>query len=88
LEKYSTEDRDLTSGLDSESITATEIPDFGSLATLMQEYGKAIFQIEQSDTKIITDSGYPWAGATWTDAKRRMEKFKQKFEELAQRLPD
>jgi len=88
LKKYSTEEKDLTSGLDSESITATEIPDFGSLAPLMQEYGKAIFQIERSDTKTITESGYPWAGATWTDAKRRMDEFKQKFEELAQRLPD
>jgi len=87
LKKYSENDLDLTSGLDEDRISVTEIPDFGSLAPLMQEFGKAIFQIEQQDTKVITDSGNPWSGATWKDAKERMATYKSKFEEIEQRLP-
>lgn len=87
LRKYSEDDLDLTSGLDKDSISVTEIPDFGSLAPLMQVSGKAIFQIEQQDTKAISPRGVSWAGATWEDAKRRMATYKTKFEEIEQRLP-
>jgi cellulose biosynthesis protein BcsQ len=87
LKKHSNDTLDLTSGLNEDSISVTEIPDFGSLAPLMQEFGKAIFQIEQQDTKVINERGISWSGATWTDAKRRMATYKSKFEEIEQRLP-
>ncbi len=87
LKKYSTTDLDLTSGLNKDTVSVTEIPDFGSLSPLMQELGKAIFQIEQHDTKAISEKGISWGGATWTDAVRRMAEFKSKFEKIEQRLP-
>lgn len=86
LERFSSTSRDLTSGLSLENISVTEIPDFGSLAPLMQEYGKAVFQIQQKDTSIITESGGPWTGATWKDAQERMRQFRSKFEEIEERL--
>lgn len=86
LKKYSTDQRDLTCGLDSGDITITNIPDFGSLAPLMQECGKAVFNISRSETAVISDSGKPWGGATWTDAERRMSEYKQRFVEIKTRL--
>lgn len=87
LKKYSIKDLDLTSGLNKDTVSVTEIPDFGSLSPLMQELGKAIFQIEQRDTKVISEKGISWVGATWTDAVRRMAEFKSKFEKIEERLP-
>lgn len=62
------------------------IPDFQSLAPLMQEFSVPIFDIKQHMTSTITDSGANWTGATWTGAKDRMEGFKQKFESIIDRL--
>jgi len=67
-------------------ISVTEIPDFGSLAPLMQEFGKPVFEINQEDTKVITDTGKPWTGVTWVDAQNRMKSFKSKFEDIVKRL--
>jgi chromosome partitioning protein len=86
LRKYSEKTLDLTSGLGLEEITVTEIPDFGSLSPLMQEYGKAVFQIERNDTKIITKEGQAWSGATWKDAQERVDYYRERFEEIAKRL--
>ena len=86
LRKYSGEGMDLTSGLGKNEITVTEIPDFGSLATVSQEYGKAIFQVERQDTSIVTESGYAWTGGTWKDAEKRIALYKSKFEEIEKRL--
>lgn len=62
---------------------AVEIPDFNQLAPLMQEVGKAVFKIEQSDTARITDSGTPWVGNNWTQAKERMKDYRARFKILA-----
>ncbi len=86
LNKHSNKEINLALNLDDTNITVTQIPDFGSLAPLMQEYGKAVFQIEQDDTKIITESGSAWAGATWKDAVHRIESYRAKFEEIQKRL--
>jgi chromosome partitioning protein len=85
LKKYSG-DRDMTAGMKSTSSPMIEIPDFGSLASVMQEYGKAVFQIEQKDTKILADNNQPWAGATWTGALERMKDFRSRFETIKDRL--
>lgn len=63
--------------------TATSIPDFGQLAPLMQEVGKAIFNISQNDTARITESGVQWVGKNWTHAQQRMTEYKKRFKELA-----
>ncbi|WP_080425121.1 ParA family protein [Burkholderia ubonensis] len=62
---------------------AAEIPDFNQLAPLMQEMGKAVFNITRGDTARITDSGTPWSGNNWTQAEERMENYKKLFSKLA-----
>lgn len=62
---------------------ATSIPDFGQLAPLMQEVGKAVFSITQQDTAKIADSKKPWVGNNWTDAEKRMSSYKECFKVLA-----
>lgn len=62
---------------------AVEIPDFNQLAPLMQEVGKAVFNISRADTALITESGDPWAGNNWTQAETRMATYRQLFATLA-----
>ncbi|HHE4876658.1 ParA family protein [Morganella morganii] len=56
-----------------------EIPDFNQLAPLMQEVGKAVFNISQQDTALITKSGEPWRGNNWSSAVGRMNSYKRLF---------
>ena len=86
--KYSSDGQDLTFGLTKEKISVTEIPDFGSLAPLMQEYGKAVFQITREDTAVVVDSGIAWWGNTWKDGQNRMAISKSKLEDIYARLED
>lgn len=65
---------------------AAQIPDFNQLAPLMQEVGKAVFQITQKDTARITESGEPWLGNNWTGAVKRMDEYKSLFNKLANTL--
>ncbi|CAH0352503.1 AAA family ATPase [Aquabacterium sp. CECT 9606] len=65
---------------------AIEIPDFNQLAPLMQEVGKAVFDISRADTARITDSGLPWTGNNWTQAADRMKAYKALFCTLAEKL--
>jgi cellulose biosynthesis protein BcsQ len=85
LNKFSTQEKQLCPISKAEYI-ATQIPDFGTLAPLMQEVGKAVFDISQEDTGLVTDSGIPWAGGTWKDAENRMSNFQNCFDDLAKRL--
>jgi chromosome partitioning protein len=62
---------------------AVEIPDFNQLAPLMQEVGKAVFNITRADTAHIAESGKPWSGNNWTQAEDRMKTYKALFERLA-----
>lgn len=61
---------------------AVEIPDFNQLAPLMQEVGKAVFNISQDDTAHITESGSPWLGNNWGQAVTRMEDYRKRFKKL------
>lgn len=85
LEKHSTPQR-LLCPLGSAQFIAAQIPDFGTLAPLMQEVGKPVFGIAQEDTALVTESGIAWAGGTWADAEERMKKYKVCLEQLATRL--
>lgn len=62
---------------------AVEIPDFNQLAPLMQEVGKAVFNIVRADTALIAESGEPWSGNNWTQAADRMTNYKKLFASLA-----
>ncbi|MES2684884.1 MAG: ParA family protein [Pseudomonadota bacterium] len=85
LKKHSTEKRELCP-LGKDEYIAAQIPDFGTLAPLMQEVGKAVFSIVQEDTALVTESGIAWGGGTWTDAEKRMTTFQVCFENLTERL--
>lgn len=58
---------------------SVEIPDFNQLAPLMQEVGKAVFNIDQADTALITKSLKPWKGNNWSGAQKRMATYKALF---------
>lgn len=62
---------------------AVEIPDFNQLAPLMQEVGKAVFNLERDDTARISESGKPWMGNNWTQAQARMGDYRATFAKLA-----
>lgn len=85
MQKHSTSNKPLYLPTSNDPI-ATEIPDFNQLAPLMQEVGKAVFNITQSDTARITDSGQPWVGNNWTQAKDRMTEYRNRFSALANNL--
>lgn len=65
---------------------AIEIPDFNQLTPLMQDVGKAVFNIEREDTARISDKGLAWSGNNWSKAQTRMEDYRGRFEKLAKIL--
>ncbi|MFC3785599.1 cellulose biosynthesis protein BcsQ [Sphingopyxis italica] len=81
LEKYSIPDDDLTFGYNGSNCAVAAIPDFVSLAPLMQELGKPVFGIEQADSKAI---GPQWQGNVWIDKVERMNEFSTEFDRLAE----
>ena len=64
-------------------IVAASISDFGQLAPLMQEVGRAVFLLQQEDTARISESGKAWQGNNWTNAEARMARFGESFHHLA-----
>ena len=77
-------DCNIVNGITADNVSATKIPDFGSLAACAQECGKAVFEVEQEDTALI-NNGVKWSGATWNDAKNRMKIYEKEFEKIYQR---
>jgi cellulose biosynthesis protein BcsQ len=87
LREFSTKEHNLVEHVSKEeSMSVTEIPDFGSLAPLMQEFGKPVYNITREETAAITESGKPWGGGTWTDAQERMAIYRNKIEMIADRI--
>lgn len=87
LREFSTDTQNLTEMVDGENgISAAEIPDFGSLAPLMQEYGKPVYAITREETAAVTETGVPWGGGTWTDAQSRMQTYRTSIEAIANRV--
>lgn len=85
LKKYSST-VDLTNGLTETNISTPSIPDFQSLAPLMQEFCVPVYSIQQSMTATITEKGGQWGGGTWDDAVRRMNEFKSMFNRITERI--
>lgn len=85
LRKHSSDNFDLTNGFQSTEYVATKIPDFQSLAPLMQEAGKPVFQISQEDTKAIND-GLPYTGKVWDQTEERMIGYKSSLMALIDRV--
>ena len=86
LRLYSRPNLDLTFGLTTENISTPSIPDFQSLAPLMQEFCVPVYNIKREMTSVITESGQPWGGQTWTGAAVRMQSFREKFQIIADRI--
>jgi cellulose biosynthesis protein BcsQ len=87
LNEFSTKDHNLAKYVDGEGgMSVTEIPDFGSLAPLMQELGKPVYAITREETAAVTQTGTPWGGGTWTDAQERMATYRAKIEDIAARI--
>jgi cellulose biosynthesis protein BcsQ len=81
LQRHSTPSRDLTSGLSPDHVVVARIPHFQSLAPIMQEAGKAVFNITADDTKRIND-GAPYAGTVWTQTADRIQSYKEQFDTI------
>ncbi|HFK5562821.1 chromosome partitioning protein [Elizabethkingia anophelis] len=86
LKKYSSDDQDLTSGLEEGNISTPSIPDFQSLAPVMQEFCVPVYAVEQKMTSAVTEKGGQWGGGTWDDAVRRMGEFKDMFNNIIERI--
>jgi len=86
LRRYSSSDWDLTGGFYEARIVASMIRDFQSLAPLMQEHGKPIFEISPEDTKVMDRHNRPWSGTVWNSAVQRMEDYKSRIAELSSRM--
>lgn len=87
LDKHSKElSTSLTSGLNESNIVASEISDFQGLAPIMQEHGKAIFNISREDTRAFTKDGKPWSTLAWNQAKDRITTFESKLAELSENI--
>lgn len=79
LQKHSTPGRDLTSALAPDHVILAKIPHFQSLAPIMQEAGKAVFNITPEDTKRI-NGGAPYAGTVWAQTSERIDSYREQFD--------
>lgn len=87
ISQFNTDEKDITSGLAEDKIVVSRIRDFEGLIPIMQECGKAMFDISQNDTKIISASGgRAWTGVAWKQAQERMETYRQSISEIATNL--
>ena len=86
ISEFNTDDRDLTSGLNRDAIVVSQIRDFEGLAPIMQECGKAMFDITIDDTRATNTKGTAWSGVAWTQAQERMENYKGCIANMADNL--
>jgi chromosome partitioning protein len=86
ISQFNEDGRDLTSGLHGAGIVVSQIRDFEGLAPIMQECGKAMFDITISDTRATNERGTAWSGVAWSQAKERMNNYKNCISQLANNL--
>jgi len=86
ITSFNNDGRDLSSGLNGNSIVVTQIRDFEGLAPIMQECGKAMFDITISDTRATNPKGTAWSGVAWSQAEERMAHYKGCIAQMAKNL--
>lgn len=86
VSQFNGDGKDLTSGLRDGDIVVSQIRDFEGLAPIMQECGKAMFDITIDDTRVTNEKGTAWSGIAWTQAEERMGNYKQCIENLSVNL--
>lgn len=86
VSQFNQDGRDLTSGLKGPNIVVSQIRDFEGLAPIMQECGKAMFDIKIDDTRTTNEKGAAWSGVAWTQAQDRMSNYKDCIAQLAGNL--
>ncbi len=86
IREFNTAERDLTSGLNGEGIVVSQIRDFEGLAPIMQECGKAMFDITIDDTRATNLKGTAWSGVAWNQAQERMANYKGCIANMANNL--
>lgn len=86
ISQFNNEVRDMTSGLLNADIVAAQIRDFEGLAPIMQECGKAMFDITIDDTRATNEKGTAWSGVAWSQAEERMVNYKNCIARLATNL--
>jgi chromosome partitioning protein len=86
VSQFNGDGRDLTSGLHGADIVVSKIRDFEGLAPIMQECGKAMFDITIDDTRATNEKGTTWSGVAWTQAQERMGNYKSCIAQLASNL--
>lgn len=81
LKKHSTAERNLLALSDNGGI-AVSIPDFGSMATCMQECSKPVYDLTQADTAKVSGDHKPYSGVVWDGTRTRMDEWRALFEKL------
>lgn len=88
ISTFNIDGRDLTSGLHGTGIVVSQIRDFEGLAPIMQECGKAMFDITIDDTRATNEKGAAWSGVAWTQAQERMANYKDCIAQMATNLEE
>lgn len=86
VSKFNQDGKDLTSGLKGPDIVVSQIRDFEGLAPIMQECGKAMFDLDIDDTRTTNEKNISWSGVAWTQAQDRMKNYKECIGQLAVNL--
>ena len=86
ISQFNRDGVDLTSGLKGADIVVSQIRDFEGLSPIMQECGKAMFDITNDDTRVTNEKGTAWSGVAWTQAQERMANYKDCIAQLANNL--
>ncbi len=86
ISQFNCDGMDLTSGLRDADIVVSRIRDFEGLAPIMQECGKAMFDITIDDTRATNEKGTAWSGVAWNQAEERKANYKDCIAQLAANL--
>ncbi len=66
-----------------DGVYISTISDFGPLGVVAQVSGKAIFDLDKDDTKLISASGSPWAGVALDSWLKRARNYEAGIEKIA-----
>ena len=69
------------------NVFVASIKDVGPLAPTAQLMGRAIFDIQQSDTEKASSTGYKYYGVVWANWVERMDDYKHEIEKIIKLLP-